>query len=49
MEDIYQTEKYFLDQIINKALTIVESLYSGDKILFMFINATSYFIYIKNV
>ncbi len=37
-----------LDQIINKALPIAESLHPGYELLFMFNNATSHFIYAKD-
>ena len=37
-----------LDQIINKALLIPKSLYSGYELLFMFDNVTSHSIYAKN-
>ena len=37
-----------MDQIINKALLIAESLYPGYELLFMFDNATSHPIYAKD-
>lgn len=49
MKDGYLTEEYFLDQIINKALLIVQNLYPDYKLLFIFDNKTSHSIYIKNV
>ena len=48
MEQSYSTEEHLLDQIINKALPIAESLYPGYKLLFMFDNAISHSIYAKN-
>ena len=47
MKDSYLTEEYFLDQIINKALSIVQILYPGYELLFIFNNRISHFIYIK--
>lgn len=35
-------------QVINKALSIAETLYPGYSILFLFNNTTSYLIYIKD-
>lgn len=37
-----------MDQIINKALPIAQSLYLGYELLFMFDNATSHSIYAKD-
>lgn len=48
MEDGYWTGEHLLDQIINKALPIAESLYPGYELLFMFDNATSQSIYAKD-
>ena len=48
MEEGYWTGKHLLDQIINKALSIVENLYPGYELLFMFDNATSHSIYAKD-
>lgn len=39
MEESYWTGEHLLDQIINKALPIAESLYPGYELLFMFDNA----------
>lgn len=47
MEDGYWTGEYLLDQIINKALPIAESLYLGYE-LFMFDNTICYSIYAKD-
>lgn len=49
IEEGYWTGEHLLDQIINKALPIAESLYSGYELLFIFDNATSHSIYIKDV
>ncbi len=49
MEKDYYTGEYLLDQIINKALPIVESLYPGYELLFRFDNATSHSIYVKDL
>ena len=48
MEEGYWAGEHLLDQIINKALSIAESLYPGYELLFMFDNTTSYFIYAKD-
>lgn len=48
MEESYWTGEHLLDQIINKALSIAESLYLGYELLFMFDNAISQSIYIKD-
>ena len=47
-EEDYWTGEHLLDQIINKALPIAESLYPGYELLFMFNKATSHFIYAKD-
>lgn len=49
IEQNYWTGEHLLDQIIRKALPIAESLYSGYKLLFIFDNITSHFIYAKDV
>ena len=48
-EERYCTEEYLLDQIMNKALLIRETLYPGYKLLFLFDNATNYSIYILDI
>ena len=48
MEEGYLTGEHLLDQIINKALPIVEGLYPGYKLLFMFDNAIGHSIYAKH-
>ena len=47
MGEGYWTGEHLLDQFINKALPIAESLYPGYGLLFMFENATSHYIYAK--
>ncbi len=48
MKEGYWAGEHLLDQIINKALPIAESLYPGYELLFMFDNTTSHFIYAKD-
>ncbi len=48
MEQSYQTGENLLDQIINKAIPIAESLYLGWGLLFMLDNTTSHSIYVKD-
>ena len=48
MEEGYWTGKHLLEQIINKAPPITESLYPDYELLFMFDNATSHSIYRKD-
>lgn len=35
-------------QVVNKTLPLVEALYLGYSLLFLFDNATSHFVYIEN-
>lgn len=49
IEERYWIGKYLLDQIKNKALSIVEALYLEYKLLFMFDNTTSHTIYVKDI
>lgn len=49
MEEEYWTGKYLLDQIKSKILSIVEALYLGYKLLFLFDNTTNHTIYTKNL
>lgn len=44
----YQTKKYLLDQIKSKVLSIREALYLPYELLFMFDNAISHTIYVKD-
>lgn len=48
MEEGHWTGEHLLDQIINKALLIAESLYPGYELLFIFDNANSHSIYAKD-
>ena len=48
MEKRYWMDKHLLDQIKSKVLPIAEVLYPGYELLFMFDNATSHAIYIKD-
>ncbi len=48
MEEGYWTGEHLLDQIINKALPIAESLYPGYELLFMFDNTKCHSIYAKD-
>ncbi len=45
IEEGYWTGEHLLDQIINKALPMAESLYPGYELLFIFDNTTSHSIY----
>lgn len=45
----YLDKAKLYEQIINKALLIVEALYLGYSLVFLFDNATSHLVYIKNV
>lgn len=47
IEESYQTRKYLLNQIINKALLTANNLYPSYKFLFIFNNITNHFIYTK--
>lgn len=49
MEEGYWTEKHLLDQIIKKALSIMQNLYPSYELSFMFDNAMSYSIYSKDI
>lgn len=49
MEESYWTGEYLLDQIINKALPIIKSLYPGYELLFIFNNVISHSIYAKDI
>lgn len=49
MEDSYYIGKYFLNQIIDKVIYILGSLSSGYKLLIIFDNTASHFIYAKDV
>lgn len=48
IEERYWTDEYLLNQITKKALSIVQALYLGYELLFMFDNITSHFIYVKD-
>ena len=48
MKKSYWIGEHLLNQIINKALSITKSIYSGYKLLFMFENTISHSIYAKN-
>ena len=48
MEERYWIGNHLLDQIQNKALPIGEALYPSYELLFMFDNATSHAVYVKD-
>lgn len=49
IEESYWNKKYLMNQIINKALLFVKSLYLGYKLLFIFDNIKNFSIYAKNI
>lgn len=48
IEEGYQTGEYLLNQIQNKALPIEKALYPNYELLFIFDNAMSHAIYVKD-
>lgn len=48
MDEKYWTGEDLLDQIINKALSIMKELYPGYELLFIFDNEINHSIYAKN-
>lgn len=48
IKERYWTGEHLLDQIQKKALSIAKALYPGYVLLFMFENATSYLVYVKD-
>lgn len=45
---MYWAGEHLLDQIINKTLSIAQTIYPGYEMLLMFDNAISLSIYVKN-